>query len=168
MRALNVDDMATAQILRERLQTIDAAIQEIQVRFIYRLPSLESDSAGKWIRLKSLHLPVRNTVSQVIFNRSNAMTRMQVMKWFGGLLETQTLSQLLMGTCKGIGNTSAARVILQRLWSHDGKPCRSSRSRTVERLLRRARGKKTTLLPASDYEALCKMPSWPKGASSFI
>lgn len=32
MRALNVDDMATAQILRERLQTIDAAVQEIQVQ----------------------------------------------------------------------------------------------------------------------------------------
>ena len=32
MRALNVDDMTTAQILRERLQTIDAAIQEIQVQ----------------------------------------------------------------------------------------------------------------------------------------
>lgn len=32
MRALNVDDMSTAQILRERLQTIDAAIQEIQVQ----------------------------------------------------------------------------------------------------------------------------------------
>lgn len=31
MRALNMDDMDRAQILRERLQTIDAAIQQIQV-----------------------------------------------------------------------------------------------------------------------------------------
>ena len=37
MRALNVDDMATAQIYRERLQTIDAAVQEIQVHGLNRL-----------------------------------------------------------------------------------------------------------------------------------